>query len=192
MKLNELSVILSGYISREKIEQDEDGSYFLMQARNVDGIGLGYDTSDLVRFNPALSEKDCCLEQGDILFMARGAYNFSVIIKADIPPCTLAAACFFIIRITDKNVVPEYLSWYLNQAPVEQYLKRNSGKGVHMPVVRRAVLENVDIPLPPLEKQRTIAALDALQRQEQDLVRQIEIKRKNLLAAVCLQAILKS
>lgn len=192
MRLNEISLILSGYISREKIEPQVGGSHFLLQARNVDGVSLDYDASNLIRFNPDLSAKDRFLEPGDILFMGRGAHNFSVLLATDIPPGSLAAACFFIIRITDKKVVPEYLCWYLNQDPVEQYLKRNSGKGVHMPVVRRVVLENVDIPLPPVDTQQAIAALATLQRREQELVRQVESKRKKLLAAVCLQATLKS
>lgn len=191
MKLKKISAILSGYITREKITPQKEGDYFLLQARDVDGTGLTYNTADLVRFNPTLSSKERLLEQGDILFMARGAHNFSILMS-DIPQNTLAAACFFIIRITDKRLLPEYLSWYMNQFPVERYIECNSGKGVRMPVVRRAILENTDIPLPPLGKQKTIAALDHLQRKEQDLVRQIESKRKKLLAAVCLQAAHKS
>lgn len=191
MRLKEISVILSGYLSREKIEPREEGNHFLLQARNVDGACLRYDTSDLIRFYPTLSAKDRFLEQGDILFMARGAHNFSILLMADIPFGTLAAACFFIIRVRDERVLPEYLCWYLNQEPVAQYFQRNSGKGVHMPVVKRAVLENLDIPLPPPVTQKIVAEIDILQRKEQELVRQLEAKRKKLLAAVCLQATFK-
>lgn len=188
MKLSKITQVRSGYLSRGKIEARKDGSHFLLQARDVDANNLDYRTYNLVRFNPGLSPKDRLLEEGDILFMARGAHNFSVLLGT-VPKSTLAAACFFIIRATDERVLPDYLCWYLNQSPVEHYLNLYSGKGVHMPVVRRAVLEGIDIPLPPLEKQKKIAALDALQRQEQDLVLRLTEKRKKMIAAACLQAV---
>ena len=58
-----------------------------------------------------------------------------------------------------------------------------------MPVVRRSVLENLDVPLPPLETQKKIAELDALMRQEQQLIDKLVQKRKNLIAMACLKAV---
>jgi hypothetical protein len=191
VKLKEISEISSGYMSRGKIEACSDGEHLLLQARDVDGSSLACKADTLMPFKPNLSGKDSFLKQGDLLFMARGRHNFTVLLE-DIPDSTLAAACFFIIK-SEKNVVlPEYLWWYLNQAPVKQYLKRNSGKGVHMPVVRRAVLENMDIPLPPLAKQEIIAKLAALQSHEQELINCLMEKRKKIIVEACLQAITKN
>jgi len=188
MQLTNISQILSGYISRGKIEARRNGSHFLLQARDVATHKLDYRSDDLIRFAPDLSAKDRFLEEGDILFMARGAHNFSVLLQ-NIPNPTLAAACFFIIRTTDERVLPKYLCWYLNQPPVEQYLNLYSGKGVHMPVVRRAVLEGIDIPLPSVEMQDTISTLSSLQHQEQELSDRLLNNRKKLITAACLQAI---
>lgn len=191
MILKEISTISSGYMSRTKIEARSDGEHLLLQARDVDGSTLVYKADQLMPFKPSLSVKDSFLRQGDLLFMARGRHNFSVLLS-DIPDSTLAAACFFIIR-SEKNVVlPEYLWWYLNQEPVKQYLKRNSGKGVHMPIVRRAVLENMDISLPSLAKQEIIAKLAALQSHEQKLIDRLMEKRKKIIVEACLQAITKN
>jgi hypothetical protein len=187
MHLKKIAGIQSGYISRGKIESCGDGSHFLLQAKDVDGHRLTYRTDDLIRFEPVLSGKDWRLERGDVLFMARGVRNYSVLLE-EIPHSALAAACFFIVRVSTQKVLPEYLFWYLNQAPVEHYLSRHSGRGVHMPVVRRAVLEDLDIPLPPLETQKKIAELDALRRKEQNLLDRLGQKRKDLIAAACLQA----
>jgi restriction endonuclease S subunit len=104
----------------------------------------------------------------------------------------LAAACFFIVRTATSEILPEYLCWYLNQSPVKEYLKRFSGRGVHMPVVRRAVLESIDIPLPPIEVQKQVSALNRLLVKEQDLYKELADKRKTLMTEICLRACFKS
>ena len=188
MRLAKIARVQSGYITRRKVEPYDDGSHFLLQAKDVDGHRLVYRTDDLFRFDPVLSGKDWILKRGDVLFMARGARNYSVLL-GEIPNSVVAAACFFIVRVSTEKLLPEYLFWYLNQAPVAHYLSRHSGRGVHMPVVRRAVLENLDLPLPPLGTQKKIAELDALMRQEQQLLDKLAQKRKNLISMACLKAV---
>jgi restriction endonuclease S subunit len=141
----------------------------------------------MIRFNPVMSRKDWILTTGDVLFMARGARNYSVVLQ-EIPAPLLAAACFFIVRVSSEEALPSYLCWYLNQASAQHYLSRHSGRGVHMPVVRRSVLEDIDIPLPPLETQKKITALDALMREEEILLNDLAQKQKELITATCLQA----
>jgi hypothetical protein len=188
MKLKDISDIHSGYITRGKIEATVDGSHYLLQARDVDGDHLTYRADDLIRFHPTLSRTDRCLESGDLIFMARGAHNFTVQL-GELPEPVLAAACFFIVRSRHHRVFPGYLGWYLNQAPVERYLAQHSGRGVHMPVIRRAVLENIQVPLPSMDTQRKIADMNTLILKEIDLLQQLGRKRKELIAAACLQAV---
>ena len=191
MKLNKIANIQSGYINRGKIEPRANGPCLLLQAKDVDADQLSCRTDALIRFNPRLSGKDWFLECGDILFMARGARNYSLLIDK-IPDSVLAAACFFIVRVSNPEVLPEYLWWYLNQAPVEEYLKRFSGRSVHMPVVRRAVLEGIDIPIPPITVQQQVADINALMLKEQDLYRKMAEKRKFLMTEICLRSIRES
>ena len=191
MRLSKIANIQSGYISRGKIEPHKNGSHFLLQARDVDADCLTYRADSLIRFSPDLSRKDWLLKTDDVLFMARGVRNYSVQIS-DTPDSTLAAACFFIVRVSSDQVLPYYLCWYLNQAPVDHYLGRHSGRGVHMPVVRRSVLESIDIPIPPLEVQSKIAELDVLLRKELELFDKLAEKRKKLITAACLMAARKN
>jgi hypothetical protein len=181
MKLKNIAKIHSGYINRGKIDPRDDGTCLLLQAKDVDADHLSYRTDTLVRFMPTLSGKDWFLKSSDILFMARGSRNFSVLIDK-LPDSVLAAACFFVVRISNSEILPEYLCWYLNQSPVEEYLRRFSGRGVHMPVVKRAVLESIDIPLPPT----------MLLQREQDLYKKLAEKRKYLITEICLKSIRKS
>ena len=191
MQLGKIAKIQSGYISRVKIEPHDDGSHFLLQARDVDVEKLTYRTDMLIRFNPDHSRTDGILKKNDILFMARGTRNYSVLLR-EIPDPTLAAACFFVVRVSHEKLLPAYLFWYLNQSPVERYLVRHSGRGVHMPVVRRSVLEKLDIPLPNLETQKKIVELEVLRREEEDLIKRLAEKRKQLITTSCLKLISES
>ncbi|RZB35525.1 MAG: hypothetical protein SRB2_03055 [Desulfobacteraceae bacterium Eth-SRB2] len=188
MQLKKIANIQSGYISRGKIEPRENGTHFLLQARDVDAERLTYKADNLVRFGPDLSRKDWVLKTDDVLFMTRGVRNYSILIK-EIPDRVLAAACFFIVRVSSDLLLPYYLCWYLNQAQVKYYLSRHSGRGVHMPVVKRLVLENLNIPIPPIEVQVKIAELDVLLRNEMELLDKLAEKRKKLITAACLHAV---
>ena len=185
-----MTEIQSGYINRGKIDPRDDGTCLLMQAKDVAVDHLSYRPDALVRFMPRLSGKDWFLKPDDILFMARGANNFSVLIDK-LPDRVLAAACFFVVRTDNSEILPDYLCWYLNQSPVAEYFKRFSGRGVHMPVVRRAVLESIDIPLPLIETQKQVSEINKLLQKEQGLYKKLAEKRKNLMTGICLKATLK-
>ena len=191
MELKNIADIQSGYISRGKIEPMVNGSYFLLQARDVDADKLIYQAGGMVRFNPDLSPKDQPLKQNDILFMARGSRNYSILVK-EIPRSVLAAACFFIVRVSSRDVLPDYLFWFLNQAPADNYFRRHSGRGVHMPVVKRSVLENIDIPIPPAEEQKIIVELNSLLQKETALLEALAQKRKEMITSACLRAVHKN
>ena len=190
MLLKKIAKIQSGYINRGKIYPHENGTSLLLQAKDIEADLLSYRTDALVRFMPRLSGKDWFLNSGDILFMARGARNFSVLM-GELPDNLLAAACFFVVRISNFEILPEYLCWYLNQVPVEEYLKRFSGRGVHMPVVKRAVLESIDIPFPPIKIQKQVSEMTMLLQREQDLYKKLAEKRKYLMTEICLKSIRK-
>jgi restriction endonuclease S subunit len=56
-------------------------------------------------------------------------------------------------------------------------------------VVRRAVLENIPVTVPTLDRQAKIADLNALMIKEVNLLQQLGQKRKELITAACLQTI---
>jgi hypothetical protein len=189
MKLKSIATIQSGHITRGRIEPTDDGGCHLLQARDVDAENLSYRVESMARFNPVKSAKDWILRPGDLLFMARGSRNFTMPIKDDLPDDVLAAACFFIIRVSSRMILPEYLCWYLNQEPVARYLHQHTGQSVHMPVVKRAVLEGIDVPVPPLETQKMVAGLAILLNKERMLLEKLARKRTSLIAETCFKAI---
>jgi restriction endonuclease S subunit len=60
-----------------------------------------------------------------------------------------------------------------------------------MPVVRRAVLESIDVPLPPIKTQKQVSEINKILQKEQDLYKNLAEKRKDLMTEICLKAALK-
>jgi len=182
-----MAKIHPGYLNRGKIQPNEGGSHWLVQARDVKAGVLRCTAANLINFNPKLSSRDILLRDDDIVFMARGAKNYATILSK-VPDHALAAASFFIVRVSIAELDPVYLTWYMNRPKAQHYFTQNSGRGVHMPVVRRSVLEQIDIPLPPLATQKLIAELLSLSLGEEELTKALLAKRARLMEAVCLKA----
>lgn len=61
---------------------------------------------------------------GDILFKAKGLNNTAVLIGS-IPSNTTVTASCHIIRVVDKNFLPEYVCSWLNSAAAKIIFKRS-------------------------------------------------------------------
>lgn len=59
------------------------------------------------------------------------------------------------MRINRFDVLPEYLTWLLNQSPCQKYLEQNA-EGSMSKSIRRSVLEETPIAIPPLVKQKRL------------------------------------
>jgi len=187
-RLREVARIDAGYQSRGRIEPAAGGTHWLLQVGDVDERRESVRVEDLVRFSPERSAGNAVVSCGDVLFMAKGAAHFALALP-ELPAPTLAAGYFFIIRIRDAILLPEYVAWYLNQDVPQRYFRQQAGQGVNMPVVRIGVLGECEVPLPPLATQRRIVELDALRREEEHLLARLAEKRRLLLAEACLRAI---
>lgn len=185
--LGSIATVSTGYQSRGRILPDPDGSHYLLQVGDIDEGRERVSIAALPRFTPRQSTRGAVLAEGDVLFMAKGAANFALVVPS-LPEQTLAAGYFFVIRVGSGSVLPTYVTWYLNQKPAEHYFRRHAGQGVNMPVVRRAVLEQCPIQIPPVAKQRHIVELDSLLREEVRLQRQLIDERTRYVQAVCLRA----
>ena len=75
---------------------------------------------------------------------------------------------------------PKYISWYINQLPVQNYIKQNL-TGTYTPTVNRKVVENIPLKLPGLEEQNRIAELGDLAIKEKYLHAQILEQREILI-----------
>ena len=186
--LGDLSEIQVGYQSREGIRAHSDGSHFLLQVRDFDNLHK-VNWSNLARFTPAGSTTRSEIRQGDVLFLAKGQDNFACPIS-HVATHVLAANSFYILRPDKATILPDYLAWWLNQAPAQEYIQLNRS-GSSLPFLSVSALSRLEVPIPHIEMQRKIGDLELLRKKEADLLGLYLSKKSTLIQSVCLNAIIE-
>lgn len=156
----------------------DKGEVVYLQSKHFDESGklLGELYPDLLA--DGISEKHL-LKDGDVLFAAKGTKNFAAVYENQ-NPAAVASTSFFVLRSTNNKILPEYLTWFLNHPETQKLIKDNA-RGTAIPSIRKTVLENLEISMPSIEKQRTVITLAALVRKENELRMSILQQRKQLI-----------
>jgi len=185
-KITEIANIQIGYQFRKRLEPVESGTNKVIQIRDFD--------QDLILRKEALSwvqidkpADSYLLKKGDILFLSRGHKNWAVSMVDDLRD-TITVSHFFVLRIKEQNVIPEYLAWYINQAPAQEYLHSNARHGTHMPLIPLSAFKGLTVEVPDMETQRKIVELSKLLDEEKQLLNELQEKRSLLIKTVCLEA----
>jgi len=153
--LSEISTISAGHPFRGKIPEAPGSGIYAVQMKDV-SVAHGINWAGCIETEP-MGRSAVWLEKGDILVAARGNHNYAVLV-ADAPPRSVAAPHFFVVRIGEDAVLPDFLVWMLNQRYWQRYFEQNS-EGSTTKSIRRKVLESTPIVIPPLTKQRAISHL---------------------------------
>lgn len=138
-------------------------------------------------FSPDRDPEPYTIKPADILFQAKGADHFAYCVEGP-PANTLASGSFYIIRPRSPSVSPQYLAWWLNQAPAQRYLQAES-QSTSIASVSKASLSRIDVRVPNLRIQETIQTITDLSKRETALLRRIAESRSQLITAACLAAI---
>jgi hypothetical protein len=186
--LGDISEIQVGYQSRERIQADPNGSHCLIQARDFDKLHQ-VQWSNLIRFTPSGNTRKSELRSRDVLFSAKSQENFAYLVNIN-DSNLLAANTFYILRANIETVLPDYLAWWLNQAPAQEYIKLNRS-GSSLPFLSVSALSRLEVPIPDIEMQRKIGDLELLRKKEADLLGLYLSKKSALIQAVCLNAIIE-
>jgi hypothetical protein len=147
-------------------------------------------SNDLVTTELTGRKQPDWLQQGDILFVAKGAKHFAAYVK-QLPEQTVCSPHFFIVRVRSEcsaTVLPEFISWQLNQIPAQRYFKATAEGSMYVSI-RRQVLEETPITLPTIEKQAQLVALHACAVKEQKTLQKLITNRQQQLDAIALDVL---
>lgn len=184
IELKKIAAVHLGYSFRSRLEAKGNGTVAVIQMKDLT-VDNFVDCSGLTQVDMDQPRAHHAARPGDLIFRARGATATSAILTDD-PGLAVVAAPLLRIRVKEQLVLPEYLNWFISQPPAQSYLaSRAMGSAPKM--ITKEALEGLEVFIPPLERQRAIAELAALSEEEQDLLRRLALKRRQLASAVLMQ-----
>ena len=127
------------------------------------------------------------LQPGDVLFAAKGPKNFAWHYPGLERPA-VASSSFYVIRLKNTEVLPEYLAWYLNQPSIIRRLKRKA-EGTSMPLIRMEHLKNLPVVIPSPAHQKTIIAAQQAAWREQEILDRLQNLKNQLYQTLLWQSL---
>ena len=162
------------------------GELVYLQSKHFDEYGQIHAVLHPDLIAEGVSEKHL-LKEGDVLFAAKGTKNFAAVFENHQEP-SVASTSFFVIRPTDKKLLPQYLAWVLNSHSTQTLLK-GQAIGTSIPSISKQVLENLEITVPGIEIQQAILQITKLRNQEKSLRLEIETLREKQIQQQIINAI---
>lgn len=179
--LKNISNIQTGLFAKPQAE----GDIVYLQPKYFNELG-DLTTVLMPDLNSTEISKKHLLKQGDILFAAKGNKNFATCFgKHDLP--AVASTSFFVIRVTNQKVLPEYLTWFLNHPNTQQFLK-GYARGTAMVSISKSVLENIELSIPSIEMQKRILKIASYRKQELALKKQMEDLQEKYLQSLLIKS----
>jgi restriction endonuclease S subunit len=165
-----------------KLQLADDGNASIIQQGDIRG---GEISADLERIHFTETKiKAQKLQDGDVLLRSKGSPMSCAVFKDSeinsLP--TIAASAILILRPSIEVLLPDFLGWLINSTWGQKMLA-DRRTGATIPVISRRVLDDVTIPLPPLQEQKKIAELATLAKKHEQLATQYREKIDNLLIA---------
>lgn len=189
--LQDIAEVLSGYAFRGAIVDNAFGTLCVAQASNIDVNQLFLDTENLKKIDEVPARASAYLEEGDVIIASRTSMTggFKACVFAGYERQVIASSSVLIIRPSD-DVTSEYLSIYLNSAMGQAELNRDTS-GSYVKALLRKQLLMVQIPVPSMVEQETLASLSKNTSDQNRLLEQKIQIHKNILQGALLNTLNK-
>lgn len=174
MQLKDIATISAGHPFRGKIEEVLGSSVVVVQMKDVTAAGE-IEWSRCVHTTITTKREPQWLMPSDVLIAARGNHFYSVLIDESLPPTlkVLASPYFYLIRLKNQVILPQFLAWQLNQAHCQRYFEKIT-EGSLTKSIRRSVLENTPITIPNLATQQATLGLVETLKKEREIIDQLK------------------
>lgn len=185
MQIKDIANVITGYTFRGAVKPENNGNVFVFQAKDLVRGKLVTDINSLTRIIHEVKEYSGYLKKNDVLLVARGmksgAFRSTVFISN--AQNVIPSSSVHIIRVTVPNVLPEYISQYLNSSKGQDDLSEIVS-GSYIGAILRKDLENVDIPIPSVQKQKTIVNLFNNIQEQQSISNQENKIKQNIINSI--------
>jgi restriction endonuclease S subunit len=186
LKIKDIADVITGYTFREAIKTVTDTDIFVLQAKDVSTGQNIITTENLTQIAFSGIRTGSFLQNNDIIIVSRGmgAGSFRSAVYNSVGN-VIASSSVLILRIRNKDVLPEYVSLYLNSTDGQNKILETV-IGSYIKAISRKKLEaEIEIPVPPLDKQKSLVELDKnIKEQEKIYNRKKELKKQIISATI--------
>ncbi|MDY0261899.1 restriction endonuclease subunit S [Syntrophotalea acetylenica] len=183
--IKKLATVQMGYSFRSRLEVSEGGDVAVIQMKDLLDDNT-VDCGGLVKIDMEAVKEHHLAQRGDLVFRSRGSLTTAAVLLED-PGKAVVAAPLLRIRVTKPDkVLPEYLNWYISQRDAQIFLTSRA-KGTVQKMISKQAIEDLEVALPSLEKQKNIVELATLSAREQTLLHTLADKREQYISTVLMQ-----
>ncbi len=187
LPLSEICEFQTGHNVRGKLELGTDGAQ-VIQLKDISPAG--FNPGALGRANLEKVSQRYVVKEGDVVFRTRFEPNIAYRLTGlDGPAIVLAPVV--ILRSKTEAIDPDYLVWFIRQAPAQRYLD-GIRQGTNLPQIPIDELKALPIPLPPIDVQRRLVTISQLAEREHALRLEIAEKRKEITSFALLAQVRKT
>lgn len=186
MKIGALADVRSGLVlSRKQSRESTDYRYPLINLRCIQQEGIiDLNESDIYEAKEPLKE-EYLSQRGDIVVRLTAPYT--AVLIDDTTSGMVISSNFVVIRIEDKQLLPEYLFWLLNTQKVKRKIYENTTSNM-LGAVKAKFLTDFELTVLPVEDQYKIAQLNLLAKKESQLLKELATEKEKLYSCLLDQA----
>ena len=148
-----------GYSFRQKPDFTPDGRVLVIQPKDVTSDGILLPDPDC-RIHSSSENR---LAPGDVLLICRGRFTASTFDGSITEPCLATSAFLIVTPKKSSQLLSGYLALFFNSADCQTLFKRLH-ETTTIPFISLSNLESVEIPLPSIEHQAALVALDQMNK----------------------------
>lgn len=150
IRIGEIAQIRAGIPAYKQIDDGEEVIYYQMYNYNADTNK--FENGTIATIKKKQTEKHL-LYENDVLLTAKGARYYCALYHPKQEEKAIACGAFFVLKVIDDRITPQYLSWFLNRPEIGEKIKRCSSG--YFAVEKKEVI-SLGIPLISIEEQHLI------------------------------------
>lgn len=190
VKLETIAKVRCGLVlSRKQAREVTDAKYRLLNLRAINADG----TVD----GPALDEyyakerlsAEYLTQAGDIIVRLTAPYT--AVLVDETTSGMVVSSNFVIIRVHSRIALPAYLFWVINTRKVKHAIFENTSSNM-LGAINPKFFASLEMVLPSVERQRTIADMNLLALKESALLRQLADEKKRYCELILNQMVLQN
>jgi restriction endonuclease S subunit len=159
VKIKQCCEVKMGFSFRKMPLCSADGEVLLVQPKDVTAEGIFEPDFNCRIASPSENR----LSPGDVLLTSRGRFTAAVFPASLETPCIATSAFLIVTPKKPAELLPDYLALFFNSSEGQMLFKRLNATTT-IPFISLNNLETIEIPVPTLEQQKALIALDQMNK----------------------------